>query len=236
MFKASKAKVKQRQVEACERYLAEHPVALTPREAAEHSGLMGDADVLSHRSVVLLQTRLGRTAEFCRAHIPLDATVADVGAATGTYLEAIGREGVAVNLDAAPVAAMRASGFDAQEGSIYDLPFGDGDVDFCLAFEVLEHLTDPIGAFRELRRVASRGLVVSVPHTLDTRVRRFGYFAPDAPREWQEREAHHHHVFEFTREQWASVASHGGWDLVASEPLIPFEPMPKWWLLLFSPA
>jgi 2-polyprenyl-3-methyl-5-hydroxy-6-metoxy-1,4-benzoquinol methylase len=43
------------------------------------------------------------------------------------------------------------------------LPIADGEYDLACAIEVLEHVSDPEAALGELRRVARRGLIVSVP-------------------------------------------------------------------------
>lgn len=48
--------------------------------------------------------------------------------------------------------------------SIYDIPLPDDSVDVCTAFEVLEHLEDPARALAEMRRVARRTVVVTVPY------------------------------------------------------------------------
>lgn len=48
-------------------------------------------------------------------------------------------------------------------GDITRLPFPDDAFDLVLAIEVLEHVADPAGALRELRRVGSSQLVLSVP-------------------------------------------------------------------------
>ena len=46
---------------------------------------------------------------------------------------------------------------------IAQLPFPDQQFDLVLAIEVLEHVPDPPAALRELRRVATADLVLSVP-------------------------------------------------------------------------
>jgi hypothetical protein len=60
-----------------------------------------------------------------------------------------------------------------QPGSAYDLPFGDGEFEVATAFEVFEHLERPEEALAELRRVASWGLVLSVPWEPAWRVTNF---------------------------------------------------------------
>lgn len=49
-------------------------------------------------------------------------------------------------------------------GSIYDIEQPDNAVDVAVAFEVLEHLHEPHKALAEMARVASKYVVLSVPH------------------------------------------------------------------------
>lgn len=49
-------------------------------------------------------------------------------------------------------------------GSVYKLPFSDNSFDTVLCSEVLEHLDDPNRAVNELKRVARRHVVITVPH------------------------------------------------------------------------
>jgi SAM-dependent methyltransferase len=49
-------------------------------------------------------------------------------------------------------------------GSVDSLPFSDRTFDVVTCLEVLEHLTDPGAAVAELRRVARRAVVLSVPY------------------------------------------------------------------------
>ena len=47
-------------------------------------------------------------------------------------------------------------------GNIYDLDFEDETFDVVHAHQVLQHLTDPVAALREMRRVAKPGGIVAV--------------------------------------------------------------------------
>ncbi len=57
----------------------------------------------------------------------------------------------------------RARGLAGTFADITQLPFPDASFDLVLAIEVLEHVPDPAGAVRELRRLATGSLVLSVP-------------------------------------------------------------------------
>ncbi|MCJ1300152.1 hypothetical protein MMC08_002946 [Hypocenomyce scalaris] len=49
-----------------------------------------------------------------------------------------------------------------QVGDIHDLPFPDNTFDIVHAHQVLQHVADPIQAFREMRRVIKQGGIVAV--------------------------------------------------------------------------
>lgn len=83
---------------------------------------------------------------------------------------ASGNDGRAVDYvgtDASPqeVAKAQASypGLSFSTASAYELPFDDGSFDLVVACEILEHLDDPDRCLRELQRVSSGHLLVSVP-------------------------------------------------------------------------
>jgi SAM-dependent methyltransferase len=92
-----------------------------------------------------------------------DATVLDVGCATGRYVERMRARGrVAWGTDLLEDAAWSSPWFFRSDACA--LPLGDGAVDCVVAFEVLEHLPHPELYLREFRRVARRKLIVSVPN------------------------------------------------------------------------
>jgi 2-polyprenyl-3-methyl-5-hydroxy-6-metoxy-1,4-benzoquinol methylase len=51
-----------------------------------------------------------------------------------------------------------------KQGNIYDLPYKDNEFDLVLCTEVLEHLEEPEKALKELKRVAKRYCIISVPN------------------------------------------------------------------------
>jgi ubiquinone/menaquinone biosynthesis C-methylase UbiE len=72
---------------------------------------------------------------------------------------------VGIDLSAEQVAEARATypRFSFQVASVDELPFPDASFDLLVACEVLEHLKDPDAGMRELDRVCSGHLLLSVP-------------------------------------------------------------------------
>jgi hypothetical protein len=101
---------------------------------------------------------------------PAEGPILDAGAGEGDahrFLSpAIREKGVtALEIDASYFPRMRriAPNVTPVQGNLYDLPFKDAAFDTVMCLEVLEHLTSPEAAFRELLRVSRRGVVLSVP-------------------------------------------------------------------------
>jgi ubiquinone/menaquinone biosynthesis C-methylase UbiE len=101
--------------------------------------------------------------------------------APASFLDAGCGEGFVAQIISEQFPGMPITGFDFNEpsvelariknptatfvpASIYELPFSAGQFDVTGCFEVLEHLHDPLAALRELSRVTSRAVVMSVPH------------------------------------------------------------------------
>jgi ubiquinone/menaquinone biosynthesis C-methylase UbiE len=98
-------------------------------------------------------------------------SVLDVGCGEGVVTERLAKLLVpakVLGVDAAEHlneewSARSAPNLSFAAGSAYDLPFADGSFDLVCAIEVLEHLERPRDAIAEMRRVAGRALVLSVP-------------------------------------------------------------------------
>lgn len=72
--------------------------------------------------------------------------------------------GFDINPECVAYARERFPHVSVTEAGIDDLPYADNTFDLVLCMEVLEHLPEPEAALRELKRVASRRLIFSVPH------------------------------------------------------------------------
>jgi 2-polyprenyl-3-methyl-5-hydroxy-6-metoxy-1,4-benzoquinol methylase len=113
-----------------------------------------------------------------------EAKLVDVGDTDGLILKHLGKSGVGFNLSDAALRNIRANkveavGGDAGEG----LPFADGEFDYVLCFETLEHVESPHQVLTELARVTAPDgrLFISIPwvpvtafHSRDPSVQR-GY-------------------------------------------------------------
>lgn len=127
----------------------------------------GDVYTHGHHESVL-RSHVWRTAENSAAyllpHLRAGFDLLDVGCGPGTITVDLARRvapGRTVGMDraAAVVAQARAhadsAGVDVvlRVGDVYALPFADASFDVVHAHQLLQHLTDPVAALRELRRV-----------------------------------------------------------------------------------
>jgi 2-polyprenyl-3-methyl-5-hydroxy-6-metoxy-1,4-benzoquinol methylase len=145
-------------------------------------------------------------------------TVVDIGDSAGThaaYLRALAPQRklkriIGINLDAAAVQRIQASGGEAIQSRAEDLRAHDIESDLFLSFETLEHLTDPL---RFLHRLAEHGqadhMLITVPYR---RASRFGGMhlrmrESDMPAMMNAEEVH---IYEFSPDDWALLARFAG--------------------------
>lgn len=129
-----------------------------------------------HESV--LRSHRWRTVENSAAYLvpalERGQRVLDVGCGPGTITvdlaarvapgEVVGLDASAAVLELARAAADEAGAANVsfRTGDATALPFEDGSFDVVHAHQVLQHLSDPVAALREMRRVTRRGGVVAV--------------------------------------------------------------------------
>ncbi|GAA4853883.1 class I SAM-dependent methyltransferase [Saccharopolyspora rosea] len=127
-----------------------------------------------HESV--LRSHTWRTAEnsagYLIPHLRPDTELLDIGCGPGTitldFAELAGRvvgvDNVAEPLEIARAGAAERGLDDVEfaEADVYALPHADDSFDVVHAHQVLQHLTDPVAALREMRRVCRPGGLVAV--------------------------------------------------------------------------
>ena len=91
--------------------------------------------------------------EFCEGRKCLDVGCGD-GGTVGPIARQAGAHYVGTDVSETAVALARGNGYDAKViESSDDLPFPDESFDIACVIAVLEHLFDPLGTLREVRRV-----------------------------------------------------------------------------------
>jgi SAM-dependent methyltransferase len=110
----------------------------------------------------------GEVDDLLRRYLgPPPLRLIDVGCGLGYYgrgLLADGYDWMGAEVDAADCAELARAGLPHRQVDGRTLPFPDGAFDAACCIEVLEHIDEPHGFLREVRRVAPRRLLVSVPN------------------------------------------------------------------------
>ncbi|MEV6975129.1 methyltransferase domain-containing protein [Kitasatospora sp. NPDC093806] len=134
--------------------------------------------VNGHQEPVLRSHRsrtVANSAAYLRGRLRPGQAVLDIGCGPGTITaelaELVGPGGRVVAADTSAEVLAAAARHAAGRGlanvvfevaDVHRLPYADGEFDVVHAHQVLQHVTDPVGALRELRRVTAEGGVVAV--------------------------------------------------------------------------
>lgn len=112
------------------------------------------------------------SAAYLLPHLAPHQTLLDVGSGPGTItadLAGLVRHVVAIEIDDAAVALTRAelerrgvTNAECRVADVHALDLADDSVDVVHAHQVLQHVTDPVAALREMARVTRPGGVVGV--------------------------------------------------------------------------
>lgn len=136
---------------------------------------MSEPYIHGHHDSVLRSHRW-RTAEnsagYLLPHLRPGLTLLDVGCGPGTLTADLAAQvapGRVVGIDRsdsviaeARAATSRAGNVDVEVGDVYGLRFSEGTFDVVHAHQVLQHLTDPVAALREMSRVCRSDGIVAV--------------------------------------------------------------------------
>jgi ubiquinone/menaquinone biosynthesis C-methylase UbiE len=129
-----------------------------------------------HHEAVLRSHRwrtVENSAGYLVPHLAPGASILDVGCGPGTITVDFATRvapGIVLGIDAAPAVIDAAAAEAAQQGvenvtfrtaDVYALDVDDDTFDVVHAHQVLQHLADPVAAFREMRRVCKPGGVVA---------------------------------------------------------------------------
>ncbi len=116
-------------------------------------------------------------AAFLLPRLDSGMSVLDCGCGPGSItlgLAELVSPGRVVGIDLEPTMIERAKGLASEAdignvefrvADIYDLPFGEGEFDAVFSSSVTEHLSDPVSALREVRRVIKRGGIAGIVRT-----------------------------------------------------------------------
>ncbi len=149
-----------------------------PLEPDPGSTRMSDLERYTHgHHASVVGQHLRRTAErdaaYLLPHLRPGQRVIDVGCGPGTITRDIATRvapgevlGVDAQLDVLELAREQSAGHTAaphfQLADVYALPFEDGSFDVAHAHQVLQHLSHPIDALREIHRVLRPGALLGV--------------------------------------------------------------------------
>lgn len=149
----------------------------------------------------------------------------DAGASDGSFLSLLGiRKGCGVNFLRVCARKIRADGHRAVLSDLERLPFRDRSFERVVCCETLEHVPNPIAALKELARVCSGRIHLSIPWLPRTRVN-------PRPDGWPQVESH---IFEFSETDFRKVVTHTNLS-IAFSGLVQVFPEPRnlllrWWL------
>ena len=136
----------------------------------------------------------GELAYLLRRYLgPTPCRVIDVGCGLGSYgrgLLADGYDWIGAEVNASDCAELARLGLPHRHVDGRTLPFADAAFDAALCLEVLEHIDEPRPFLAEIRRVAPRRLIVSVPNC-----ELLGYLYDHLATPWHMLEATHVNFF-----------------------------------------
>jgi len=124
-------------------------------------------------NLIKVKMRMAMTYDFvisCIGELKENDTIIDVGAASGLFIEIMGKKGMGVDIWPPNVNEMKNSGIDSVLCSAESLPFDNNKFDYGFSFECFEHAKSPLLLIEELTRVCKKGIFVSVPYRITSQI------------------------------------------------------------------
>lgn len=159
-----------------------------------------------------------RRLEAIEKFVPTRGRLLDVGCALGFFMEAATRRGwLVAGVDISEHATSYARdelGLDARTGTLQSLPFESGAYDVVTAWDVIEHVTDPVGELRAMRRLLRAGglLVLSTPD-IGSRLAKL------TKSRWMGFKLAEEHLVYFDRDTVEKALAHAGFEVVEMRPI-----------------
>jgi len=149
--------------------------------------------------------------------------ILEIGCAGGWFLKAAREEGwdargVELSKDAADFAREKL-GLDVSRGELAEAGFPPASFDVVYMADVLEHVADPVGFVREVRRILADGghAVVCGPTALNALSRRLGLAAYSLAKKTRSIALAPYHLFEYTPRTMRLLFEKGGFEVVTLE-------------------
>ncbi len=163
------------------------------------------------QNLLKVKIRLTLTWSFFVETVPQfteSSSIVDIGAASGLFLKMLGKSGTAVEDWEPALKFLSKQGIETHRPNGSKLPFPDSKFDYCTALETLEHLPDPLGMLKEMKRISKKGILISIPYREQTTI---------VPKKDQNIAGQH--IFEFSVTDFHKLASHCGLIVVAERSI-----------------
>jgi hypothetical protein len=156
-------------------------------------------------------------------------TIVDIGDSAGTHIQYLQSlyenfRSLSVNCDKRAVDKIKQKGMEAIHARAEELEQYNISPDIFLAFEILEHLFNPIGFLHNISiNTACKGFVITVPYRSSSRVS-LGHIRYNTQNKVF---AENTHIFEFSPDDWKLIFKHAGWEIKYEEIFLQY-PRKHW--------
>ncbi len=163
-------------------------------------------------------------------------SVVDIGDSSGTHIQYINSlfpkniKALSVNLDKDAVERIKRKGLTAIQARAEDLEQYNISADIFTSFEMLEHLSDPVGFLHKIaQKTDCKYFVITVPYLAKSRVGLHHIRHGRAEKISAEKT----HVFELSPSDWKLIFRHSGWSVTVER--IYYQYPRRSWIRILKP-